>query len=419
MTKNKRKLIPLFDLIDTVANKINYLDWLTPAQNKDYEQAVKFLRCYSNNDTTLNAYRREVERLLQWIMLKANKTLKQLAREDIDSYIKFCQKPSKSWISLKRVPRFITTNNGRIPNTQWRPFVVTLAKKQISEGVNPQVENYELSPRSIQDILTITSSFFNFLMQEDYVKINPVMQIKQKSKYFTKQQTQRVVRKLSELQWGYILESAHLMAKENSNHARTLFIMSVLYGMYLRISELTASARWTPKMGDFERDPDGLWWFATVGKGNKSRKIAVSTEILKALKRWRKYLGLSALPSPGETTPMIPKHIGKGSMTSTRHIRTIVQECFDHAKLRLEKDNLIEEAEQLMVATVHWLRHTGISEDVKIRPREHVRDDAGHSSSAITDKYIDVELRERHQSAKKKQITPAGFAEEIDKINAV
>ena len=41
---------------------------------------------------------------------------------------------------------------------------------------------------------------------------------------------------------------------------------------------------------------------------------------------------------------------------------------------------------------MHWLRHTGISDDVKQRPREHVRDDAGHSSGAITDKYIDVEL---------------------------
>jgi len=38
---------------------------------------------------------------------------------------------------------------------------------------------------------------------------------------------------------------------------------------------------------------------------------------------------------------------------------------------------------------------------MKIRPKEHVRDDAGHSSSDITDKYIDIELRERHRSAKK------------------
>jgi hypothetical protein len=53
---------------------------------------------------------------------------------------------------------------------------------------------------------------------------------------------------------------------------------------------------------------------------------------------------------------------------------------------------------------VHWLRHTGISDDVKIRPREHVRDDAGHSSGAITDRYIDVELTARARSAKHKLI---------------
>ena len=42
------------------------------------------------------------------------------------------------------------------------------------------------------------------------------------------------------------------------------------------------------------------------------------------------------------------------------------------------------------------------SDDVKNRPREHVRDDAGHSSGAITDKYIDIERQERYASAKDK-----------------
>jgi len=41
---------------------------------------------------------------------------------------------------------------------------------------------------------------------------------------------------------------------------------------------------------------------------------------------------------------------------------------------------------------------------VKHRPREHVRDDAGHSSSLITDKYIDINRQERHYSARKKPI---------------
>ena len=91
-------------------------------------------------------------------------------------------------------------------------------------------------------------------------------------------------------------------------------------------------------------------------------------------------------------------------MSSTTHIRSIVQGCFDQAIQRLADKEQREEAEAMMDATVHWLRHTGISDDVKIRPREHVRDDAGHSSGAITDKYIDIELKERHKSAKTKPI---------------
>jgi len=81
-----------------------------------------------------------------------------------------------------------------------------------------------------------------------------------------------------------------------------------------------------------------------------------------------------------------------------------VQTCFDQAADELERKGEYQEADQLRSATVHWLRHTGISDDVKHRPREHVRDDAGHSSGAITDRYIDVELAARAASARKKII---------------
>jgi integrase len=159
-------------------------------------------------------------------------------------------------------------------------------------------------------------------------------------------------------------------------------------------------------MGDFERDLEGNWWFRTVGKGNKERQISVSDNMLLALKRFRRSRGLGDLPAPGESSPLIHKTRGQGGITSTRQIRCIVQQCFDRAVQAMDKDGFSEEAAQLGAATVHWLRHTGISEDVKSRPREHVRDDAGHGSSAITDRYIDVQLTERHASAKRKVINP-------------
>ena len=65
----------------------------------------------------------------------------------------------------------------------------------------------------------------------------------------------------------------------------------------------------------------------------------------------------------------------------------------------------------IRVATVHWLRHTGISEDVKHKPREHMRDDAGHSSGATIDKHIDVELKARAKFAKHKLIEKSGGKE--------
>jgi len=124
------------------------------------------------------------------------------------------------------------------------------------------------------------------------------------------------------------------------------------------------------------------------------------------LKRYREtYLGLPPLPSLDEKMPLIP-HLRNAHkpITNSGPIRLLVQDCFDQAADLLESEGKQEDANGLRIATVHWLRHTGISEDVKRRPREHVRDDAGHSSGAITDRYIDVELRERAKSAKNKTI---------------
>ncbi len=403
-SSKRRPPVVLFDAMAYVEEQTPP-NSLTKNQRNDFIATINFLKCYTGSQGTFNAYRRETERLLQWTWLIEDKTLTQIKREDIEAFIKFCQKPPKAWIGLKKAPRFIDREGLRIPNAEWRPFVVTISKSAHRKGERPTKEAYEPSQNTIKEILAILSSYFNYLLQEEYLPVNPVALIRQKSKFVQKRQSQKI-RRLSELQWQTVINTAERMAEENpQSHERTLFILSALYSMYLRISELVASDRWTPTMNDFHKDHNGLWWFTTVGKGNKERQIAVSDAMLKALKRWRKYLGLSQLPTPADQSPLIPKLKGKGAITNTTHIRSIVQVCFDRAIIQLSADGQKAESEALIDATVHWLRHTGISDDVKIRPREHVRDDAGHSSSAITDKYIDVELVERHRSAKRKLIS--------------
>lgn len=407
--------IPLFDGLDNLDSSFNLQLPLIKAQladqlvfddiYKDYKRSCDFLHAYRGSAETFKSYRREIERLLQWTWFVRLKTLKELRRSDLEVFLEFCQAPPKNWIGIKHVSRFVEKDGLRSSNPEWRPFIAAISKKAHRDGHAPNVKDYTLSQSALQAIFAILSSYFNYLEQEEYTFGNPIAQIRQKSKFLRKHHGKKTIRRLSELQWAYIVETAEMMAnQEPALHERTLFIMNALFAMYLRISELAASERWVPQMGHFYKDMDNNWWFKTVGKGNKERDISVSNAMLSALKRYRQNLGLSSLPSPAESTPLISKAMGKGAIVGTRHIRRIVQGCFDKTIERMKIDGFHDDADMLAAATVHWLRHTGISEDVKIRPREHVRDDAGHSSSAITDQYIDIELRARHMSAKNKPI---------------
>jgi len=376
----------------------------------DYRAAVRFLKSYDGSSATFNAYRRELERLFQWSWQLSRQTVRSLNRDNIVDYIEFLRSPPKTWIGTKNVARFKQKAGRREPNPMWRPFVQAVSKAEHRRGVEPDEGKYRPSGASIKATFAVLSSFFEYLLQDAYVTTNPVALIRQKSKYLRREQNQAPVRRLSELQWDYVLEKAeHMADADPDEHERTLFIMTALFTMYLRISELVADERSEPVMGDFKRDRDGNWWLHVIGKGNKARTVAVSDAMLKALKRYRLSRDLGALPTPNESEPMVAKTRGNGPITSTRHIRRIVQDCFDRAYEQMRSDGLEEDALDLRESTVHWLRHTGISEDVRLRPQQHVRDDAGHGSMVTTSRYIESDERERHASGRGK---PARFFDE-------
>lgn len=396
---NATSFSPLFDSLQYIHKNPPPSTLCSPEFHKDFQHSLNFLNCYTGSLGTFNSYRREVERLLHWSWTVNHSSLKELTRSHIEAYLHFCQNPPQSWIALKKVPRFIEAEGERMPNSAWRPFVATVRKSLRKAGALPDRAAFSLSQGALQEIFAVLSTFFNFLISEEYLLSNPIALIRQKSKFIQKQAQSKPIRRLSLESWSLVFSVTERLANQApEKHERTLFIMSLLYGMYLRISEVAASERWTPTMNDFAKDANGYWWFTTVGKGNKERQIAVSESMLAALKRWRLFLNLSPLPAPNDNTPLIPKLRGKGPMRDTAPLRRIVQLCFDLSIEEMRKTDE-EEADRLSEATVHWLRHTGISEDVKVRPREHVRDDAGHSSSATTDKYIDVEHKKRYESA--------------------
>lgn len=402
---------PIFDTLDNLNNipacVSAYIESVEiHAAKKEFELCLEFLKSYAQSKDTFTAYRREVERLVHWSWLIAKKPLIQLRRNDIRDYLSFIQSPPKNWISTRIVDRFISNeNDSREANPAWRPFVVKISKAARRHGKKPDKSSYTLSSKSVEAIFAILGSMFTYLQQEEYLDTNPVALVRQKKGYIQRQQTQKVTRKLSKLQWMYVITTCEEMANTNPIHERTLFLMSAFYLLGLRISELAYSGDRIATMGNFAPDKRDMWWYTTVGKGNKIRDVAVPDELLSALKRYRIALNLTPLPYRGEATPLFPKfkgHTGLGH----RQIRNIVQEVFDQAIEKLRQAGKTDEAEDLSAATVHWLRHTAISSEVEYRPREHIRDDVGHENPATMDKYIDTDRIARHESAKSKKLKP-------------
>ena len=146
---------------------------------------------------TFNAYRRDIERLLHWTWHIAQKTLTELKREDIEQFLLFCQKPPIAWIGTSKTPRFKVANGERLPNPNWRPFLVTISKSARKKGQELDKSAYSASNTAIKEIMAITSSFFQYLLIEEYVLSNPVALIRQKSRFVQKRQDHTKVRRLS------------------------------------------------------------------------------------------------------------------------------------------------------------------------------------------------------------------------------
>ena len=217
MTKNRANKVPLpTPLFDTISNikqsKLPLHINLNFASN-DFQAAMTFLKEYDGNLATFNSYRREVERLLQWSWLIVKSSIFALKREDIEAYLAFCQKPPMTWIGVAKVPRFIPKDEMRIQNPAWRPFVATVSKAAMKKGSLPNINQHKLSEKALREIFAVLSSFYNFMIQEKFTEVNPLLQIRQKNKYFRKRQRGMIVRRLTELQWDTVIDTAHQLMK--------------------------------------------------------------------------------------------------------------------------------------------------------------------------------------------------------------
>jgi hypothetical protein len=101
---------------------------------------------------------------------------------------------------------------------------------------------------------------------------------------------------------SFSASSARIRRASRYSHVRWLF--SLLYVCGLRISEVVTN---TMECFFCRRDRAGeeRWWLEITGKGNKTRIVPATNELMVELARCRRELKLPPLPLSGETAPLL------------------------------------------------------------------------------------------------------------------
>ena len=389
-----------------------------------YEHGLSFLLENTHAENKFKTYRAELTSFFIWAFLVEEISLCSVKRPHIAKYIDWAKNPPTEYIGTAQVAQFVLSKSLGlyVPNPNWRPFVKRSPKNSTVESKDIA---YALSPVAIQNKLSCLSTFYYYLNDVGYCETNPAalfMRRKNIGKLAIASKADDEIKALSKLQWSFVYSAAQDMAKEDPKHERTLFLLSLMYSCYLRISEVSARPGYSPVMSQFSINPhDNSWtFFVTESKGGKSGRVMVSNELLNALKRYRQYLGMSPLPSRSEITPLFIRHAkGKTGRDSgiinanlgIRQVRSEIEGIFIRASNKLFADGFEVDADEVKNSSPHKIRHTGITHDVENgRPLSHVQKDARHDSIETTSKYIGIRTAERYQSALGKELDELSHA---------
>lgn len=355
----------------------------------DYEAVQKFLKSHSDTATTFNNYRTQVERLLLWAWNKRGKRFVEFLRSDVEDYLDFCLEPDPSWISTSIKSRYELRDGIYEPNPEWRPFSMrtqkATAKVAVENNRDVPAPKFKMADSSLKQVYSVMNSLFGYCTADRVMEMNPCILIKRDMR---KKKSKELIiprqKSLTKLQWECLLDTAELIAEEYPQSGeRTLFCIVMLFGCYLRVSDLVGNGEWKPAMGSFVRDREA-WWFHVVGKGNVQAKIAVKPDCISYLVRYRRTRGLPDYPAPGDDEPLLRTVHGRAGMKG-RQLRDDVQAVLDRTVERMKAEGHKDyEITELRSASLHSLRHTGATFDAPHRNPKHLQADLRHKSLATT-----------------------------------
>lgn len=341
----------------------------------DAEAISSFLQEFRDSPLTLKSYAKEIERLLLWCIHLAKRNISSLRRDDFVEYEAFLRdpQPRKIWIGSK-------------------------AARQLKDGsVNPNWRSFsgKLGDATVSKVKTILDSFFNYLVQTNYLTGNPLA-VERRRKRRKQSKPQIIDRYLEISELLTVLDAIQGFTAQNESQQfqaiRAKYIILLLFYTGLRIAEAA-----NHRMGNFIQR-ENHWFLRVTGKGKKIREIPIPDDLLDALAEFRLKVGLTS-PEPKfrEHTPLIPMQNLKQPI-STRRIDQILKWAFNLGALKLDADEP-RRASKLRQASAHWLRHSYVTSLLDSgAPLKVAQENAGHSNIGTTMHYRHVAQIDRHEA---------------------
>ncbi|AHI27879.1 tyrosine-type recombinase/integrase [Marinobacter similis] len=409
---------PLFDTAELIHEQADLelypglqaaLMALPQSHRDDFHIAQRFLVKYSDVSGTYNRFRSEIQRFLNYTWHIAKRHLSQADSDLLSSYFSFLKTPPASWVSRGIYPAFFDSNDQRHQNPDWRPMA------QRSKDSNAP---YSVTQASLNASRTALQTFFKYLMAQDYLQRNPLLDVRKRdrnAKPSLDKDADAEVRRLTDWQWSYLLETLTQLASANPKCERNLFVIVTMKSLFLRVSELAPrpvdrGQMRTPSFSDFRRtivDGEAYWIYSIFGKGDKTRQVTLPDAYLSYLKRWRLHLGLtSPLPVPGESTPILPS--AKGDAIGKRQVQRIYEQSIVATADRMEQEGYGDEARQLLAirTETHYLRHTGASQAIEAGGDiRHISEELGHANATFTESvYVNSEQARRRTEGRRRLV---------------
>ena len=340
--------------------------------SNDYEAITAWLATKQEQPNTQRAYRREAERLLLWTVLERGKAMSSLTTDDAMAFMAFLKEPPARWCAPRHLQRW---------SPLWRPL----------EG--------PLKAPARQQAQRILSGLFNFLMKQSYMIGNPFSGVTPPKVPVRPLGSGRT---LTRDQWA-ALEAVAAEDKSLLGRRRAR-ALHWLYATGLRTAELCAA-----KCGDLEAvdyiDATGAqrvgWILNVIGKGTKHRGVVVPSSLVDEFQRDLADHGKGTVTDEANKGLAILADLDKDDQGNKEGwtpsgLYKAMKRVMQSAAATMDGPN----AERLMAASTHWLRHSHASHGLNSGAVSMMvaRQNMGHASLNTLSEYLtterDVAIRE-------------------------